>query len=409
MRAADGRGLRGRGHPRTVAEPSAEAGRSAGPGGRRAALDSAMNANTSPAKPVPASLDAYQLLGDSGLRVSPLCLGTMNFGEDWGTGADRETSKKVFDAYAEAGGNFIDTADFYTQGTSERYVGEFLASEREHFVLATKYTLKRAEGRAVAAGNARLSMHRAVEASLGRLNTDRIDLYWLHAWDFTTPTDELVRAFDDLVRAGKIGYVAISDTPAWKLAELVCYARHHALSRPIATQVEYSLVTRDVEREVAPMCLEMGLGLLPWSPLKGGVLSGKHGREDLEKIQRGEQEGVGKRGMKWDEQRVELVEGLQEIGDAHGRTVAQVAQNWLLSRPAVPSVIIGPRTPEHLEGSLGALGFDLSAQERARIEELAPIELGFPHDFLRGGNVRGLVTAGTRVPRRAYGEAHPLG
>ena len=368
-----------------------------------------MSDNTPPVKKVPSSLTDHQLLGDSGLRVSPLCLGTMNFGEDWGTGSDKQTSKQVFDAYAEAGGNFLDTADFYTNGTSERYVGEFIASERESFVLATKYTIKRADGKAISAGNSRLSMRRAVEASLRRLNTDHIDLYWLHMWDFTTPTDELVRAFDDLVKAGKIGYVAISDTPAWKLAEITCYARHHALSRPVATQVEYSLLTRDVEREVAPMCLEMGLGLLPWSPLKGGALSGKHGREDLEKIQAGEQEGVGKRKMKWDEARVELVEGLQKIADAHGITVAQVAQNWLLSRPVVPSVIVGPRTPEHLRGSLGALGFDLTEDEQAEVQRLAPIELGFPHDFLRGGNVRGLATAGTSVPRRAYGQVHPLG
>ncbi|BAM04050.1 aldo/keto reductase [Phycisphaera mikurensis] len=367
-----------------------------------------MPENAPLSKNVPSSLDDYQLLGDSGLRVSPLCLGTMNFGEDWGTGADKETSKKVFDAYAEAGGNFLDTADFYTNGSSESFVGEFIASERDRFVLATKYTIKRADGQPMAAGNSRLSMHRAVEASLKRLKTDHIDLYWLHMWDFTTPTDELVRAFDDLVKAGKIGYVAISDTPAWKLCELVCYARHHALTRPVATQVEYSLITRDVEREIAPMALEMGLGLLPWSPLKGGVLSGKYGREDLQKIEAGEKKGVGKRDMKWDEQRVELVEGLQKIGDAHGKTVAQVAQNWLLSRPAVPSVIVGPRTPDHLEGSLGALGFDLSEDEQAEIQRLAPIELGFPHDFLRGGNVRGLATAGTRVPRRAYGRVHPL-
>ena len=297
-----------------------------------------------------------------------------------GHGRDEETSKEVFDAYAEAGGNFLDTADFYTNGTSERYVGGFIAAERDRFVLATKYTIKRADGQPMSAGNSRLSMHRAVEASLKRLNTDHIDLYWLHMWDFTTPTDELVRAFDDLVKAGKIGYVAISDTPAWKLCEIVCYAKHHVLSRPVATQVEYSLVTRDVEREIAPMALEMGLGLLPWSPLKGGVLSGKYGREDLDQIEAGEQKGVGKRGMQWDESRVELVEGLQKIGDAHGKTVAQVAQNWRFpaGRPVGDRRPADARAPEGrsvrwLRPHRGRAGGDPAARpDRARLPARLP-------------------------------------
>ena len=362
------------------------------------------------AVPVPAALTDYQLLGNSGLRVSPMCLGTMNFGEDWGTGASRDDSRAIFDGYAEAGGNFIDTADLYTDGTSEAYVGEFLAAhgERDRFVLATKYSLQRREGDPNGAGNHRKSMTTAVEASLKRLKSDTIDLYWLHIWDFTTPTDELIRAFDDLVRAGKIQYVAISDTPAWKIAELHTYATCHALTRPIATQVEYSLITRDVERDIAPMCLDLGLGLLPWSPLKGGVLSGKYGREDLEKIESGDSEGVGKRGMQLDKKRVELIEGLREIADAHGKTVAQVAMNWLLSRPHVPSVIIGPRTREHLDGSLGSLGFNLTPEQLNRIDELAPISLGFPHDFLRGGAGRKFVTAGLDLPRRPYAQIHPL-
>ena len=362
--------------------------------------------------PVPSSLTDYQLLGDSGLRVSPLCLGTMNFGTDWGTGADEDTSRQVFQKYAEAGGNFLDTADLYTNGTSERMVGTFLAEtgERDRFVLATKYSLQRREGDPNGAGNHRKSMMAAVEASLKRLNTDTIDLYWLHIWDFTTPTDELMRSFDDLVRSGKIQYVAISDTPAWKIAELHTYAKCHALTRPIATQVEYSLITRDVERDIAPMCLDLGLGLLPWSPLKGGVLSGKYGREDLEKIRAGDQDGVGQRGMQLDEARVELIEGLREIADAHGKSVAQVAMAWLLTRPHVPSVIIGPRTPEHVDSSLGCLGLQLTDDQLARIDGLAPITLGFPHDFLRGGSGRKFVTAGLgdQIPRRPYAHIHPL-
>ncbi|MEM8781519.1 MAG: aldo/keto reductase [Planctomycetota bacterium] len=363
----------------------------------------------SPTKPVPTSLTDYQLLGDSGLRVSPLCLGTMNFGESWGTGANEEDSRKVFEGYAEAGGNFIDTADFYTNGESETFLGGFLEAhgERDRFVLATKYTLQRREGDPNACGNHRKSMVTAVEASLKRLKTDAIDLYWLHIWDFTTPTDEVIRAFDDLVKAGKIHYVAISDTPAWKVAELHTYAKCHALTRPIAMQLEYSLITRDVERDLAPMCTELGLGLLPWSPLKGGVLSGKYGRAELEAIQRGDEKGVGMRGMQLDEQRVALIEGLQKIGDAHGKSVAQVAMNWLLARLYVPSVIIGPRTPGHLESSLGCLGFDLTDEQFAEIEALAPLKLGFPHDFLRTGFPRQIATAGVDLPKRPYGQLHP--
>ena len=361
-----------------------------------------------PTTTVPDALTDYQLLGDSGLRVSPLCLGTMNFGEAWGTGANKADSEKIFRGYADAGGNFLDTADLYTNGESETYLGEFLKNhgEPDHFVLATKYSLQRREGDPNAAGNHRKSMVAALEASLKRLQVESIDLYWLHIWDFTTPTDELIRAFDDLVRAGKIHYVAISDTPAWKIAELHTYARCHALSRPIATQVEYSLLTRDVERDLAPMCTDLGLGLLPWSPLKGGVLSGKYGRDDLQAIEKGEKEGVGSRNMKWDESRVELIEGLQEIAGHHNKTVAQVALNWLLARPYVPSVIIGPRTIDQLDSSIGSLGFDLSADEMKTIDELAPIELGFPHDFAKQGKPRNFVTAGSRVPKRAYGQLH---
>ncbi len=362
-----------------------------------------------PTRTVPASLTDYQLLGDSGLRVSPLCLGTMNFGEAWGWGATKDDSHAIFRKYAEAGGNFIDTADLYTDGESETFVGEFLQDhgQRDHFVLATKYTLQRREKDPNACGNHRKSMMTAVEASLKRLQTDCIDLYWLHIWDFTTPTDELMRAFDDLVRSGKIHYVAISDTPAWKVAELHTYAKCHALTRPIAMQLEYSLITRDVERDLAPMCTDLGLGLLPWSPLKGGVLSGKYGREDLEQIEKGEKEGVGSRNMKWTEERVQLIEGLQKIADAHGKTVAQIATNWLLARPYVPSIIIGPRTADHLQSSIDALGFDLTDEQFEQIEELAPLELGFPHDFLRQGTGRNFATAGLDLPQRPYGQLHP--
>ncbi len=231
----------------------------------------------------PWQLDRYRLLGRSGLRVSPLCLGTMTFGTEWGWGADRETSRAIFNAYAERGGNFIDTANFYTKGTSERLVGECMADARERFVLATKFTLNMRPGDPNAGGNHRKCMIQSVEASLRRLNTDYIDLYWLHAWDGTTPVDEVMRGLDDLVRAGKILYVAVSDTPAWKIAQCNTLAELRGWSRFIALQVEYNLALRDVERDLVPMAIELGLGVLPWSPLASGLLSGKYTRADLEK------------------------------------------------------------------------------------------------------------------------------
>lgn len=229
---------------------------------------------------LPTQLDHYRLLGRSGLRVSPLCLGTMTFGTEWGWGADKYTCRAMFEKYAEQGGNFIHTANVYTDGTSERFTGELLESAfggRARFVMATKYAsnLNLHPGDPNAGGNHRKSMVQAVEESLKRLRTDYIDLYWLHAWDFTTPVDEIMRGLDDLVRQGKVVYLAISDTPAWKAAQLNQYAEDHALTRFIAYQAEYSLATRDAERDILPMCRDLGLGLLPWSPLSGGLLSGK--------------------------------------------------------------------------------------------------------------------------------------
>lgn len=215
------------------------------------------------------SLDTYRLLGRSGLRVSPLCLGTMTFGTDWGWGADNDTSKVIFEAYANRGGNFIDTANFYTNGTSEKLVGELIASERDRFVLATKYTMNMRPGDPNAGGNHRKNMVRSVEDSLRRLGTDYIDLYWLHAWDSTTPVDEVMRALDDLVRAGKILHVGASNAPAWKIAQANTLSELMGWTRFVAMQVEYSLAVRDVERELLPMARELDIAVLPWSPLAG--------------------------------------------------------------------------------------------------------------------------------------------
>ncbi len=349
----------------------------------------------------PWQLDHYRLLGRSGLRVSPLCLGTMTFGTEWGWGADRETSRAIFNAYAERGGNFIDTANFYTKGTSERFVGECMGDARERFVLATKFTLNMCPGDPNAGGNHRKCMIQSVEASLRRLNTDYIDLYWLHAWDGTTPVDEVMRGLDDLVRAGKILYVAISDTPAWKIAQCNTLAELRGWSRFIALQVEYNLALRDVERELVPMAIELGLGVLPWSPLASGLLSGKYSRTDLEKQGNAKAEenagGAVARPIALSEKRIAIAEAVKAVADEAGRSPAQVALNWLLTRPGVTSPILGARTLTQIEDNLGALDFALDAEHRERLDGLSAIELGFPHDFLAGDMVRGLIAGGTAM------------
>ena len=218
----------------------------------------------------------YKLFGKSGLRVSEICLGTMTFGEEWDFGANKEDSKKIFDAYAKRGGNFIDTANRYTNGTSEKYVGEFIASQREHFVLATKYTLYEKTGDPNQSGNHRKNMMQSVDASLKRLNTEYIDVLYLHAWDFLSPIDEIMRAFDDLVRQGKIFYAAISDTPAWRVAQANTIADLRGLSPFVGLQVEYSLLQRTPERDLLPMSKIFDIAITAWAPIAGGALTGKY-------------------------------------------------------------------------------------------------------------------------------------
>ena len=218
----------------------------------------------------------YKLLGKSGLKVSELCLGAMTFGDDWGWGSSKDESRKIYDAFVAAGGNFIDTADLYTNGTSEKFLGEFMTSDRERIVLATKYTNSAPGTDPNAAGNQRKNMMQSVEASLKRLNTDYIDLYWLHVWDFLTPVEEVMRAFDDLIRQGKVLYIGISDAPAWVVSRANTLAELRGWSQFVGLQVEYSLIERTCDRELLPMAREMDLAVTVWSPLAGGLLTGKY-------------------------------------------------------------------------------------------------------------------------------------
>jgi aryl-alcohol dehydrogenase-like predicted oxidoreductase len=333
------------------------------------------------------SLDTYRMLGRSGLRVSPLALGALTFGADWGWGSDRDEARQIFDAYLDRGGNFIDTANQYTNGTSERLVGEFANGLRDRLVIATKYTLSTRPGDPNSGGNHRKSMVQAVEASLRRLNTDYIDLYYLHAWDGTTPVDEVMRAMDDLVRAGKVLYVAISDVPAWQVARMQTIADLRGWSPLVALQIEYSLIERTVERDLIPMAAELGLGVIPWSPLASGVLTGKYTRDDLAHGG-GSAEAIGTRknmaaaNGALSERGLDIAEVVKKVAADIGTTPSQVALAWTMHNPAVTAPIIGARTPAQFVDNLGALEVRIPDDALASLEEVSAIQLGFPHEFL---------------------------
>ncbi|HSM57826.1 MAG TPA: aldo/keto reductase [Candidatus Sulfomarinibacteraceae bacterium] len=325
----------------------------------------------------------YQLLGKSGLRVSELALGTMTFGTDWNWGADRETSSKIFDAYAEAGGNFVDTSNNYTNGTSERFVGEFIAKERDRFVVATKYTLCLQTGNRRnfnEGGNSRKSMMRSVENSLRRLNTEYIDVLYLHMWDFMTPVEEVLRGMDDLVRAGKVLYAGFSDTPAWVIAQATALAHCHGWSPPVVAQVPYSFARRDPERAILPMARTLGLAVAAWGVLGGGVYTGKYNGES----------DAPKRYANASEQAKSVAASVVEMAGELGCTPAQLAINWAKQQANVIP-IVGARTEAQMLENLGALDFTLTAAQLTRLSNLNPYSNGFPLDFLTNEEVRELI------------------
>lgn len=330
----------------------------------------------------------YKLLGKSGLRVSELALGTMTFGEEWGWGASKEESKKVFNAYANAGGNFIDTANRYTEGTSEKFVGEFIKSDRNHFVLATKYTLKTKSGDPNYSGNHRKNMMNAIDESLKRLNTDYIDLYYLHAWDFTTPEDEILRGLDDLVRAGKIHYIGISDTPAWIVSRMNAIAELRGWSQFISLQIKYSLLERTVERELLPMARKLDLAVTPWAVIGGGILTGKYNKNKNE-------EGRAQLHKSIKEGNLKIADEVIKIADEIGCSPVQVAINWVRQQPGVIIPILGARTEEQLKDNADCLKYSLNEEQINKLSEVSKIELGFPHSFLSSDNIRDITFSGT--------------
>jgi aryl-alcohol dehydrogenase-like predicted oxidoreductase len=333
----------------------------------------------------------YKLLGNSGLRMAEICLGTMTFGENWGWGASKDESRAIFDYYVQAGGNFIDTANGYTDGASEKMVGEFIASERERFVVATKYSFNTRPGDPNAGGNHRKNMVQSLESSLKRLGTDYVDLYWLHAWDSLTPTEEVMRALDDLVRAGKILYTGISDAPAWIVSQANTLAMLRGWTPYVGLQIEYSLIERTPERDLLPMAKAFDIGVTAWSPLASGLLSGKYTKDS----DKAEEKRLDKANFtKLDERNLSIARAVQKVADEMGRSPAQVAINWVRQRHnAIP--IIGARKLSQAKDNLACLEFTLPDDVMARLDEASKIELGFPHDFLTRPTVSDFLHGGT--------------
>jgi aryl-alcohol dehydrogenase-like predicted oxidoreductase len=334
-------------------------------------------------------LDAYVTLGRSGLAVSPFCLGTMTFGEDWGWGSSVKDSEAILDRYLADGGNFIDTANAYTFGHSEKILGDHIGrhpSRRDRVVLATKFFSNLYTGDPNGGGASRKALVAACEQSLRRLQTDYVDLYWMHAWEGLTPIDETMRALDDLVTSGKVRYVGFSDTPAWKVVEAQVTARFRGWVPLIALQIEYSLLERTVEGDLVPMALEMGLGITPWSPLRYGVLTGKYTRENAKSAKPGRGAWVE---HSLSEASFAVLDVLVKVAKDLGTNPARVALAWVQSRPGVASTIIGARTMGQLEDNLAALQVALPEEAVKALDEASKPTLNFPAAFLRAAGTFG--------------------
>ena len=363
------------------------------------------------------NLRDYITLGRSGLRVSPLCLGTMTFGTEWGWGAAEDIAHAIFNGYLEAGGNFLDTADGYTNGKSEEMLGRFVRDGRlrDRVAIATKFTFSAEPGNANAGGNGRKNIYRALEGSLRRLQTDYVDLYWLHAWDTVTPVEEVVSTLNDLVRAGKIRHYGFSDTPAWYVARAYTLAEKESKERPTALQLEYSLVERTIEREHVPVAQELGLAVCPWSPLAGGFLSGKYKREGntgrgAGRIEwmKGSDHPVFQRMAEWryTERNWSVLCVLVEVAKQMNKTPAQVALNWVATQPGITSTIIGATKLAQIEDNLAAIEFTIPQELREPLDKATALDPAHPYIFF-GQPFQGMISGGVSVlpwrPARATG------
>ncbi len=352
------------------------------------------------------SLVKFRTLGRSGLVVSPIALGTMTFGPGaWG--ADDATSREIFDAYRAAGGNFIDTADIYSGGASETLVGQFIkeTGSRDEVVLATKFAFNGSAsplaatqaggGNPNAGGAGAKNIHRALDASLRRLGTDYIDLYWMHIWDGVTPVEEIVQTLGDLVRVGKIRYYALSDMPAWVATKAATIAAERRIPGPVAIQVEYSLVARDVEGEHIPAACACGMGVMPWSPLAGGFLTGKYRREDTSGS--GRLSGPNPFGnSKFVDRNWDVLEALRSVAAQLDRPAAQVALAWVMARPGVSATIIGASKLAQLADNIAAAEIKLSDEQMARLNEISAPAPGFSAG-LASPMIRRMVFGGNDV------------
>lgn len=329
----------------------------------------------------------HRLFGGSGLRVSELCLGTMTFGEQKAWGSDGEAAAAILSAFADSGGTFIDTAPNYAGGAAEKLIGQFVAGQRDDFVIATKYTAS-ARTHPLAGGNSRKAMLRSVEASLDRLGTDHIDLLWVHFWDGTTPLEEIIRGADDLVSAGKILYWGFSDTPAWLISRAATIAELRGRASPVGIQLEYNIGARTAERELLPMADALDLGVVCWSPLGAGALAGTAPRRLA--------------GAKLAFGLVSAAETIHGLAAERDVPAAALALGWLLKRGLVP--IVGARTPEQLKASMAASDIAMESDLLARLDAAAPPELGFPHSLIGSSYLRRFALgdpAGLVPPRRA--------
>ncbi|MGN6394772.1 MAG: aldo/keto reductase [Mucilaginibacter sp.] len=323
----------------------------------------------------------YKLLGRSGLKVSELCLGSMGFGTEAGWGADKDASFDIMDAFANAGGNFIDTANIYKLGASEKIIGEYVSHhDRDYFVLATKYSLKDNITNPNASGNNRKNMMRSVEESLKRLKTDFIDVLYLHIWDDLTPIDEVLRAMDDLIRQGKVTYAAISDTPAWVVAKGNTLAELMGWSQFVALQVEYSLLARTPERELIPMAKHFGMTVTPWAPLGGGALTGKY--------LRGEQGRIKEESVRRGDRAVSITKVVIDIADELGVSPGNVALKWTMQQGFSSIPVVGATKVSQLEDNLKTVGVELTPAQLKKLDEASAIQLGFPGDFFREDAVK---------------------
>ena len=324
----------------------------------------------------------YQLLGPSGLRVSELCLGTMSFGDAWGFGADEKESHRILGEFADAGGNFLDTANKYHEGQSEEILGSFLGPGRDRWVVATKYTLAMRDGDPNAAGNSRKNLRSSVEASLRRLRTEYLDLLWVHAWDYTTPVEEVMRGLDDLVSAGKVNHVALSDAPAWVASAANTLAALRGWSPLVALQAEYSLLERTAERELLPVAEAFGLAVTAWAPMGAGVLTGKYTRGPSTSPADSRRAPANQ--ARLTERNLQIARAVDQVADELGATSAQVAVAWVRQRGSRTIPVVGIRTLGQLQDVIGCLHVQLPAEHQTLLDQVSRIELGFPYELLRG-------------------------